>query len=365
MSNSVISRNRAISTKLLASNKADIPMAVFIISGTHSAREIKESVASVNNLNHGIVRVYLIDNSMTGRYGMIAKSLMVRYVHAPYNDTVIHKKITGLKANIHAVILTPGEAVEENTMPHLSLETNSAAIAVDDSKNENAFSKIKATTASFLSMSGQYAKTASSAVRSTKEKMPTKSQASDFYKSLNTSVAANKRPVLYTGSLILLILTPLAFFFFSSSSSDNQDQASSQMSIAADVSDNAATNNTKKQSNTADETSSNSSNPNIVNPDEGQPQTASFTIEAGDSMSSIITEYVNDMHASFPQLSLARLGYAQDKLMNIYGYEPLPRGQETFVVSAKDVQSAWDTADRADSWEAFWSDYAKRAGIKW
>lgn len=102
---------------------------------------------------------------------------------------------------------------------------------------------------------------------------------------------------------------------------------------------------------------------NVPSQEQG-PHDLIFTIKPGDTMSELISDYINKMHEKNPEISLARLGYAQDYLMRHYGYYRLPASQETFKVAAEDVLAAWDVAANADARADFWTDYARRAGVK-
>lgn len=349
--------------------EAQVPVTIFVICGTRSLFDIQKSVDSINELEDDDLNVYLVDNSNSGESTkFIADALSIKYISSNDSARDIHDKIASVDTNTLTISIEAGEIVTQQMLifkrsitPKTNTQSTRKSSTIDNVQLSNYLSddyhrNIKLlyakVSALFLSLFGKIKRTMSSVVARFRR---SERGVATYLQKHNRSLQPNRsiKATLVATLAVLLLMLPVVYVVTTRNMSEQA------------VNSNAGNGSASSSGSTQNEDKPTSDDPNIVNPDKSEPRSATFTIEPGDSMSSIITDYINDMHAAFPSISLARLGYAQDKLMNTYGYKPLPNDQSSFTVAAEDVKAAWNTADQADDWEDFWSDYAVRAGIKW
>lgn len=355
-------------------HNSEMSIGLFIVVNTDNQKQIKKTIQSLKKLRYNNKKVYLIDSSEGALYKPVASDLGVKYVYAKsskYTDSTIDTIISGLAGIAASISLNSGVALQKNTLrelvPYLHTGTH-VVLSPLTVKGRNkwspslvmALSPMSATQSNYIPLPfAEITKEELSLVPADQLVFTKRSLARRLYAFVATPIFV---PVEYliTGGAVVIIIAASGAVMVRSYASKKLTSVANTSSTAQVLGQSTAASSSTKLHAKAQPTTT---NPNVPLTDPTAPTDLVFTIQSGDTMSGLISQYINQMHAKYPQISTPRLGYAQDYLMRNYGYNMLQLSQKTFTVSSADVVSAWSDASGADDNAAFWNAYAIRVGI--
>lgn len=381
--------NHAKTVKTYWLEHDELPVVAFIIVDTQSKQALKKSLTSFQKVNYVNKNIYVIDISNDSVHKPMAKQFGAKYFAAPESGNGIYEKLAQVKGSGATIALTAGIIVKKNILKSLipyidQSDAVGTTLIVDGKKVDHAVqdSLVGIRKAELTNeQTSDSIHTIPVSLASVDGRLFGDSERLFVERGLRPDKAPRKhvailRSVLALSIVIIVLASTAGILAINGWSWSTNKMALVKTSAptseantqkpAASTDNAATTEKTADQKTTENNNSESTSKPaptTLTHPDVG-PSTATLNVQAGDSMSTLITRYINDMHDAFPDLTLARLGYAQDFLMNKYGYSPLPAGTQTFTITNEDVLGAWNKANIADNNEAFWADYALRAGIR-
>ena len=359
---------------------------LFVIVSHQGYRSIKKTMTSVKKLGYKKLRVYLIDASETNKHKTDAKKLSMKYIGSSLEIDQIYEKISTITTSVATVTVTAGIVVKKNMLkslvPYMDASTEAVAgtLVVSGDKARNSFVGIRqaslvknATNSSIVVVPLELANVNNKLYSDTDRQIVEHGLHEEMKRS-KSFLGYIVTPTVAAALIALIALpVPIVLSINAFTASESSNAPSSDIAIPTTISSESKNKKSTNQNvnETSDSQSETTPEPAVTtkadmkNPDStGAAKTVVLQVNPGDSVSSLITGYINDMHTAFPGLTLARLGYAQDCLMNEYGYKPIPAGTKTFTIEAKDVDHVWEMKEMADHEARFWADYAIRAGIR-
>ncbi len=352
---------------------SELRVGLFIAIKADSTKRIKKTVRSLDKLQYKNRKVYLIDSSSDASHKSLAKKLGVKYIYSKsekLNANSLGQIIRNISDVEASISLHSGVTLHKQTLRELVpyLHTGShvvlSPLAV---KGTGKWSPtlLMALRPSAAAGQAHYVPLSFAAIdKQDLKTLPTdqlvftqRSLLARFRTMVNTPIRAKRaNQAAFAALLVLLAIGGAVIAQSYRTDADLHIPESPTISTAPPTT-------APKAAAMSSASKKPVAKPAVPMTDPNAPTDLVFTISRGDTMSGLISQYINQMHAKYPQITVARLGYAQDYLMRHYGYYMLPATQTTFTVSAADVIAAWSVASNADANAAFWQDYAARAGI--